>query len=62
MTSIGVSGNQGLPEVACSHAGRDIRTLFERQTRKVTGLSSRAVGADQLFAQLVLWAGTGCTP
>ena len=57
MAVIGISGHQVLPASARAHAERDIRALLARQTGVVTGLSSLAAGADQLFADLVLGAG-----
>lgn len=54
---IGVTGHQALPEAARVHAEREIRGLLARQGDQVTGLTSLAEGADQLFARLVLDAG-----
>jgi hypothetical protein len=57
VTTIGISGHQNLPNAARLHAQRDICALLARQAKPVTGLSSLAAGADQLFAELVLAAG-----
>ena len=57
MTIIGVTGHQHLPPEAQDQAERDIRDLLSRQADPVTGMTSLADGADQLFARLVLDAG-----
>lgn len=55
MTIIGVTGHQRLPDAARALAERDISSLLDRHA-SVTGMSSLAEGADQLFARLVLEA------
>jgi len=57
VTIIGVTGHQNLPPAARDHARDDICALLARQAAPVTGMTSLAAGADQLFAQLVLDAG-----
>jgi hypothetical protein len=57
MTVIGVSGHQRLPQEAYLYAERELRKLMAEQPKPLIGLSSLAVGADQLFAEAVLKCG-----
>lgn len=57
MTALGVTGHQSIPARALDHIVAGIRTAIAAQPGQVTGYSSLAVGADQLFAQEVLAAG-----
>ena len=54
MTRIGVTGHQKLPEAAKSYARKKIRSLLEKADAPLTGLSSLAAGADQIFAREIL--------
>jgi hypothetical protein len=54
MTRIGVTGHQRIPEVAESYARKEIRNLLENLNGPLTGLSSLAAGADQIFAREIL--------
>lgn len=57
MTFIGVSGHQRLPEVVRAHVERELRAFLSGQAAPVTGVTSLAEGADQLFAEAVLDVG-----
>ncbi|TCC36330.1 hypothetical protein [Kribbella speibonae] len=57
MTIVGVSGHQRLPAIAVALAERELRLLFADLDGPLIGLSSLAIGADQLFAQLILDTG-----
>lgn len=60
MTVVGVSGHQELPEQAVAHAKHELlRLVPERQwsLEALSGVSSLAAGADQLFAEHVLRVG-----
>lgn len=50
MTRVGVTGHQEMPAVAVKFARTRIRELLTEQARPLVGLSSLAVGADQIFA------------
>jgi hypothetical protein len=54
MTRIGVTGHQKIPEVAQSYAREGIRKLLEKLNGPLTGLSSLAAGADQIFGREIL--------
>lgn len=54
MTRIGVTGHQKVPEIAESFARTRIRKLLEKLNDPLTGLSSLAAGADQIFAREIL--------
>lgn len=54
MTKIGVTGHQKLPEAAESYARKKLRNLLDKTGGPLTGLSSLAAGADQIFAQAIL--------
>jgi hypothetical protein len=56
MTVIGVTGHQSMPAAALELAERELRRLLAEQSEPL-GLCSLAIGADQLFARLVLEAG-----
>ncbi|RZU11345.1 hypothetical protein EV645_6511 [Kribbella rubisoli] len=57
MTKVGVTGHRGLPSTAETQARRDLRQLLRSLPAPVLGLSSLAIGADQLFAELTLELG-----
>ncbi|MGH9128833.1 MAG: hypothetical protein ACRDY2_07680 [Acidimicrobiales bacterium] len=58
MTVIGCTGHQNLPGVAQDYVARCIRSEIEGHGEdNLTGVCSLAMGADQMFAQLVLEAG-----
>lgn len=54
---IGISGHQNIPRDAVSFVADGITDVLNRAGRSLTGVSSLAVGADQLFAQTVLERG-----
>ncbi len=54
MTRIGVTGHQKMPEAAESYARKEIRKFLEEVSGPLTGLSSLAAGADQIFARELL--------
>jgi hypothetical protein len=54
---IGVSGHQSIPIEALSFVECGIEAILDRRRSGLIGLSSLAVGADQLFAAAVLRAG-----
>jgi hypothetical protein len=56
VTVVGCTGHQGLPTAASSFARDNINRLL-RQVSPLTGLTSLAEGADQLFAESVLAIG-----
>jgi hypothetical protein len=56
VTAIGLTGHQNAPAAALAFAERELRLLLARHADAV-GLSCLAVGADQLFARLVLEGG-----
>src|SRR5437016_4157296 len=51
---IGMSGHQDIPEEAISFVRRRIAGVVSKLPDDLVGVSSLAVGADQLFASLVL--------
>lgn len=58
MTAIGITGHQRLPAPAdWDWVGEQIQTLLSREQPPIVGISSLAIGADQLFAKAVLDAG-----
>lgn len=57
MTPIGCSGHQLVPDAARRFVRDGIAAVLTRADAPIVGLSSLAVGADQLFAELVLDAG-----
>lgn len=54
MTRVGITGHQKIPEIAESYARKGIRKLLEELSGPLTGLSSLAAGADQVFAREIL--------
>lgn len=54
MTNIGITGHQNIPSQALAYVIRGIRGIITSQQQPVIGYSSLAIGADQLFARLVL--------
>ena len=56
MITIGLTGHQAMPAAAYEHGERALRRLLAENPEPL-GLCSLAVGADQLFARLVLEAG-----
>ncbi len=58
MTRIGCTGHQNLPPVAIDYITAYIQAeLIKHDPKKLVGVCALAVGADQLFARLVLDAG-----
>ncbi|MGW4344787.1 hypothetical protein ACWEL8_06775 [Streptomyces sp. NPDC004690] len=57
MTRIGITGHQGLPERAITHATEKIRELLAETAAPLIGYGSLAEGADQIFAREMLAAG-----
>lgn len=57
MHSVGVSGHQNIPDQALGFIQREVELVLRRFGRQFVGISSLAVGADQLFAAAVLRAG-----
>lgn len=57
MTALGVTGHQKIPQEALGYVTAGIRACIARQLQPVTGYSSLAAGADQLFARELLEAG-----
>jgi hypothetical protein len=57
VTQIGVTGHQQLPAEAINFAVRGIQRIFAAAQAPLTGLSSLAAGADQLFATELIAAG-----
>ncbi|MFF4031740.1 hypothetical protein ACFYZ2_18675 [Streptomyces sviceus] len=57
MTRIGITGHQGLPSAAATHAKEKIREILAGAVAPLIGYSSLAEGADQLFARELLAAG-----
>ena len=54
---IGVSGHQNIPHDAASFVEEGVAEVLNHAPDPVTGVSSLAAGADQLFAQTVLHRG-----
>ena len=54
---VGVTGHQAMPPAARAYVVTRLRQLLGELPRPVTGLSSLAAGADQLFAEAVLESG-----
>jgi hypothetical protein len=54
---IGFTGHQNLPPKLVAEIQRGLRKELERNTTDLTGLSSLADGADQIFASTVLDVG-----
>ena len=54
---IGVSGHQNIPRDAVGFVAEGVAHVLDRARGILTGVSSLAVGADQLFAQKVLERG-----
>jgi hypothetical protein len=52
--NIGITGHQKLPEEAWNWVEEELRTAITQATAPIIGLVSLAVGADQLFAKLIL--------
>lgn len=57
MTAIGITGHQRIPDAALPYVIDGIRNEIAGQPGPVTGYSSLAAGADQLFAEEVVAAG-----
>lgn len=57
MTLIGCTGHQEIPDGARHAVRAGIRRVLDDAEVPIVGLSSLAVGADQMFAELVLQAG-----
>jgi hypothetical protein len=55
---VGISGHQRLePDSSWDWVQATLRGILEQQQGRLTGISSLAVGADQLFAELALEVG-----
>ncbi|MBX3177727.1 MAG: hypothetical protein KF886_10225 [Candidatus Hydrogenedentes bacterium] len=54
MTKIGITGHQNLPPYSLDTVRSMIDRVLNEFDKPVTGISSLAVGADQLFAESVL--------
>lgn len=52
--NIGVTGHQNIPTDALAFIREGIERTLRRHAGNVTGVSSLAAGADQLFAEIVL--------
>jgi hypothetical protein len=57
MMMVGLTGHQDIPNAALTFGEKGIARLLRRLGSEFTGVSSLAVGADQLFAQTVLRMG-----
>lgn len=57
MTTIGVTGHQGIPAAALPYVVEGIRTQLAAASGPVTGFSSLAAGTDQIFARELLEVG-----
>jgi hypothetical protein len=57
MTVIGCTGHQYIPAAALDHVTKGIRTEIATHEGDLVGVCSLAIGADQLFARLVLARG-----
>lgn len=59
MTHIGVTGHQSIPPAATAFVSGKMNRVIRRAASKgpVWGVTSLAVGADQMFAELVLQSG-----
>ena len=54
---MGVTGHQAMPDAARTYVMTRFRQLLGELPHPITGLSSLAAGADQLFAEAVLESG-----
>jgi hypothetical protein len=54
MTVLGITGHQDIPAEARSHIEHGLDALIDGSVRPLTGVSSLAAGADQLFAAALL--------
>ena len=59
MKMVGITGHQNLPEQAIGFVKQEIANVLHRFNDAFVGISSLAVGADQLFAEAVLQANGG---
>jgi hypothetical protein len=50
---IGVTGHQSIPPTVLGYVQRRLEEIVSRFERPITGISSLAAGADQLFADVV---------
>jgi predicted Rossmann fold nucleotide-binding protein DprA/Smf involved in DNA uptake len=57
VTTIGITGHQNIPTDAVIFVQRGIADLIQRFSNQLIGVSSLAVGADQLFADALLRSG-----
>lgn len=57
MTTVGITGHQRIPADALPYVLAELRALLSSIDDEVTGVTSLAAGADQLFAGLVLACG-----
>lgn len=58
--NVGITGHQDIPKKAFQVIKHDIKaqlSLFERQTENIVCVSSLALGADQIFANIALELG-----
>lgn len=56
MKMVGITGHQNLPKIAIDFTKQEITDVLHRFNGAFVGISSLAVGADQLFAEAVLQA------
>ncbi|WP_338675665.1 hypothetical protein V1460_23900 [Streptomyces sp. SCSIO 30461] len=61
MKRIGVTGHRNIPPEAMPHVRDAIRTLLCGHSGSLEALSSLAVGADQIFADIALECGAALT-
>jgi hypothetical protein len=58
MTRVGITGHQRLPDPAdWDWVAGQLNDVVRRTSTPIVGISSLAIGADQLFAEIVLKAG-----
>lgn len=61
MTRLGITGHQDRDGLDWTFAADEIRQTLQKAGRPIEGLSSLAVGVDQLFARLILEVGGALT-
>ncbi len=54
MTFIGITGHQNIPDVMHSYIRANIKRIIFQHSSDLTGVSSIATGADQIFAEIIL--------
>ncbi len=55
--TVGVTGHQDIPDRAKSYIRSRLRAAVKKSSAPMTGVSSLAAGADQMFASLVVQSG-----